>query len=273
MNAPLRLCFSTLVCPQWSLDQIIAVAKENGIGGVDFRGVRDEIDITRLAAFTDMLQVTLADFRANDLRLPCLNTSVTLVSPAPERWQMFLEEWQRHAQLAQRTGTRYLRMFGGAVPKEMSRDEARQLAQRRLRQLSKMSRPFGCMPLLETHDDWTTSEQVLELLHELDPEEAGVLWDIEHPFRRGEAPADTVSRLRRYIRHVHVKDSVRAETGKNSPRLLGEGDLPIGECVHVIREMGYDGWFSLETEKRWHAEAPEPEQSIPQFARFMRELA
>src|SRR5947207_25529 len=149
----LRLCFSTLVCPAWTLEQIVAAARASEIGGIDFRGVGGEIDITRLDEFNQDLPNTLAMLRLNDMAMPCVNTSVTLVSPAPERWQMFLEECQRYAQLARRTGTRFLRVFGGAVPKDMSRDEARLMAQRRLRQLSKICRPLECQVLIETHDD------------------------------------------------------------------------------------------------------------------------
>ena len=267
----MKLCFSTLVCPAWTINQIIAAAAQNGISGIDFRGVAEEIDITRLPAFNDELDETLARLREHGLEMPCLNTSITLVSPAPQRWQMMLEECQRHVHLALRTGTRFLRVFGGAVPKGMTREEARAMSQRRLRQLEKICRGSGCQVLLETHDDWSTSSEVLELLHEFNPNEVAALWDIEHSYRKGESPAETAAHLRRFIRHVHVKDSLR-EDGKYMPLLLGQGDLPLRECAHVLHESGYDDWICLETEKRWHSEAPDPEQSIPQFAQFMKSI-
>ncbi len=75
--------------------------------------------------------------------------------------------------------------------------------------------------------------------------------------------------LRPWLRHVHVKDAKR-EDGKSLPCLLGEGDLPLADLVRAVRDVGYDQWLCLETEKRWHATvAPEPEESLPQFVRFM----
>jgi len=280
----MKLSFSTLSCPTWSLHQMIDAATENGYTGIDFRGIDDEIDITKLAAFGEALPATLALLRDAGLSMPCLNTSVTLVSPAADRWQAMLDECQRYAQVAGRAGTKFLRIFGGGVPSGMSRDEALNMATRHLRQVVKICRgngggaggqgggQGGCMPLIETHDDWTTSDQVLELIHEFSPDEVGVLWDTEHTYRRGEAPLDTATRLRRFIRHTHFKDSVRKENNKNSPRLMGEGDLPLASFVEALRSIDYDGWACLEAEKRWHAETPEPEQSIPHFATFMRKL-
>jgi sugar phosphate isomerase/epimerase len=268
----MKLTVSTLACPKWSLDQIIDSVAAAGIEGIDFRGVGDEIDITKLPAFNEGLKETLRKLRAKNLQMPCLNSSITLVTPAPQRWQMMLQEAQRTASLAEKTHTRYVRLFGGGVPKEISREQGLILAQRHLRQIIKICSTYGCTPLLETHDDWSTSAQVLGLIHEFDPNDVGVLWDIEHPFRKGEAPADTYAALKRFIRHVHVKDSVRIE-GKNSPRLLGEGELPLKQCYALLTGDGYDGWLCLETEKRWHAEGPEPEQSIPQFAQYIKSLA
>jgi sugar phosphate isomerase/epimerase len=250
----MKLCFSTLASPAWSLEQIIDGAVASGIGGIDFRGVGEEIDITKMPAFNEQRTMTISSIRERGLEMPCL---------------MMLDECQRHAELAKKAETKFLRVFGGAVPKGMNREEARALSQRHLRQLVKICHPFGCQPLVETHDDWSTSGEVLELVHEFDPSEVGVLWDIEHPYRKGESPPETVTAMKRFLRHVHFKDSVR-ENGKSIPKLLGEGDLPISECVHVLKEIGYDGWICLETEKRWASEAPEPEESIPQFAQFMK---
>lgn len=268
----MKLSISTLACPSWTLNQILDGVSAAGIHGVDFRGLGAEIDITRHVAFTAELESTLELFHQRGLEMPCLNTSITLVTPATDRWQMMLEECQRYALLAEHCGTQSLRIFGGGVPKSMTRDEGRGLAQRHLRQIVKICQTHHCRPILETHDDWATSPRVLELIHDLTPEEVGVLWDIEHPYRRGESPIDTARQLSRFIRNVHVKDSLMVE-GKAMPKLLGEGDLPLRDAVAALREIGYDGWLTLETEKRWHPQtAPEPEISVPQFAQYMRSI-
>jgi sugar phosphate isomerase/epimerase len=266
----MRLTVSTLSCPTWDLQLIIETCVACGIRGIDFRGLGDEIDITRLPQFDGNLDATMAILREHGIAMPCLNTSVTLVSPSAERWAAMLDEAQRSARLAARTGTEFLRVFGGGVPKGMTRDEGRVMAQRHLRQVIKICKASGCIPIIETHDDWRTSTQVLELLHEFDPADVGVLWDIEHPWRAGEAPADTARGLRRFVRHVHIKDTAGPDSDRKQ-KLIGEGVLPLADAAAALRNIGYDGWYCLECEKRWDPEAPEPEVSLPQFASYMRE--
>lgn len=251
---------------------MIEVCQAHQIGGIDFRGLQAQIDVTLTDAFTTHLSQTLDQLRTAGIALPCFNSSVTLITPAPSRWQQMLDEAKRTAELAVRTGTKMMRVFGGGIPKEMSREEAINLGQRHLRQLVKICNDSRLRPVVETHDDWRSSQHMLELVHEFPPEEVGILWDIEHTVRAGESPGDTAVSLKRYLQHVHVKDAKLSQ----SPRLnllLGEGDLPIRDCVEALRTIGYDGWFCLETEKRWMEPAPEPEISIPQFARYMRDLA
>ena len=268
-----RLCFSTLVCPDWSLEQIIRGATDSGLNGVDFRGIGAELDITRLPEFSEeLVDATTARLRDAGLAVPCLNTSVKLVEPDPAAWARSIDEYARYAELAGRTGTRFVRVFGGAVPESLSREAALGLARDHLAQLADLSATRGGnMPLVESHDAWRTSETLLALLKDLLPSgRAGVLWDIEHPFRAGEKPADTVRHLGSAIRHVHVKDSIRRGDG-NDPTLLGEGELPVSECIRLLSHAGYPGWLCLETERRWRASAPPPERSVPQFAAFVRQ--
>src|SRR5205085_5072821 len=109
------------------------------------------------------------------------------------------------------------------------------------RQLIKICQVHGCQPVIETHNDWTTVEEVMPLVEGFRPEELGVLWDIEHPCRRGERPETMARGLSSFIRHVHFKDSLRQE-GHSSPRLIGEGDLPVREFLSALQGIGYDQW-------------------------------
>ena len=85
--------------------------------------VGHEIDVTKLPTFDAELDASMELLHRHGLEMPCLNTSIALVTPAPERWEMMLAECHRYARLAERSGAKFLRIFGGAIPKGMSRGE------------------------------------------------------------------------------------------------------------------------------------------------------
>jgi fatty-acyl-CoA synthase len=52
--------------------------------------------------------------------------------------------------------------------------------------------------------------------------------------------------------------------------LLGDGDIPVEEGLRLLRAIGYEGWISVEWEKKWHPEIAEPEVAFPQYMRVLR---
>jgi sugar phosphate isomerase/epimerase len=46
--------------------------------------------------------------------------------------------------------------------------------------------------------------------------------------------------------------------------LLGEGEVPVRDMLALLSDGGYQGWTSVEWEKRWHPEIAEPELALPQ---------
>ena len=53
---------------------------------------------------------------------------------------------------------------------------------------------------------------------------------------------------------------------------MGEGDVPHERIFRQLKEGDFDGYFSLEWEKRWHPEIPGPEIAFPNYVEFMRNL-
>ena len=79
--------------------------------------------------------------------------------------------------------------------------------------------------------------------------------------------------VRPYLRHVHFKDYHRATEGNNWVLCeIGEGDIPLAAIVETLKKDGYDGYISLEWEKKWHPELSEPELAFPRFVAFMKTI-
>ena len=46
--------------------------------------------------------------------------------------------------------------------------------------------------------------------------------------------------------------------------LLGDGEVPVRDMLALLSGGGYQGWVSVEWEKRWHPEIAAPEVALPQ---------
>ncbi len=270
----MKLSFSTLGCPQYTLDQVLSTATDNGYDGVEIRFLRGEVALEKLDEFSATgLPQTKAALDRNGVEVACLDTSVRFTSPDPAERAKQLEAARTYAGYAAALGAPYIRVFGGTVPETSPEreDTTRRIAEG-LAEAAAAVRSEGVTAVLETHDSFCTSAQVAELLAYAPNDDLGILWDVLHSYRNGEALEDTWAALGDRIRHVHLKDSANYSPTSFDFRLTGEGTMPIQEFVALLQRAGYDGYLSFEWEKAWHPEIDEPEVAIPQFAGYMRKL-
>src|SRR6185312_3044096 len=172
--------------------------------------------------------------------------------------------------LAAEIGAPFLRVFGGGFPAHTTRAAILEPTAEVLRTLARYGEQCGVTVLLETHDAWTNSADVRELVQAVAQPAFKVLWDTHHTYRFGEAPAQTWAVLGDAIAYAHVKDSRLNGPEDWTYCLLGEGDLPLREICAVLKQSGYSGYLSLEWEKKWHPEIAEPEIALPQAVPYLR---
>jgi sugar phosphate isomerase/epimerase len=184
--------------------------------------------------------------------LVSLDTSIELA-------RAFERELPAALELASEWGAPAVRVFGGASP---ALDDIAEGLERPLDRAAEL----GVTVALETHDAFSSAALVGELLQLVDSPSLGALWDVHHPYRVGESPQDVLNALGSRIHLVHVKDARRhGDDWQLVP--LGEGEVPVRESLAALDAAGYDGWLTVEWEKRWHPELAEPEVALP------RELA
>ncbi|TDF93272.1 sugar phosphate isomerase/epimerase family protein [Paenibacillus piri] len=268
----MKLSFTTLGCPDWELDLIIQRAKEYGFDAIDFRGLTGEMNIYRLPAFQQNIHQTRDQIKEAGLEVSCFSSSVHVFSD--EKFEQNLAEIKEYSKLCSFFGTRYIRVFGGGIG-ETDRSAAIEAVVRHFKELTSVSKEHGVKLLLETHDDWTSCSDVKAVLEQVDPDAVGVLWDLHHPFRTlGEQPEDTWAALGRWIEYTHVKDSrvLPDADGKFHYCLTGEGSIPLANMYKLLLRNGYNGYYTLEWEKKWHPEIENAEESFPQYVQYMRRL-
>jgi sugar phosphate isomerase/epimerase len=133
-----------------------------------------------------------------------------------------------------------------------------------LRELGNYAAPKGVTVMIESHDHFTSSATLKDVLREADSEHVALLWDAYHTFADGnEDPELTVRQLGKWIRHTHLKDS---SDKQENYVLTGRGIVPIERQISALRGIGYKGFFCFEWEKLWHPDLAEPEIAIADFA-------
>lgn len=272
VEIPMKLSFTTLGCPTWDLDTIIARAVEYGYQGVDFRGLNGEMNVYLLPEFSEKADETRRRFADAGLEISCFSSSVKAFSKndLPKN----IEEISAYARLCEIFGTPYIRVFGGGIG-DTPREQAIEQMAANLNELARIVKGKGIKLLVETHDSWTDARHMRAVMDRTDPETVGVLWDTHHPYRMiGEAPADTWALLGPRIAYTHWKDSRKNPQAKNGFEycLAGQGEIPMVEFYRLLKQNGYSGYFTVEWEKKWHPALPEPEVAFPQYAEYLRRL-
>jgi sugar phosphate isomerase/epimerase len=263
--------FSTLGCPNYSVDEVIGIAKANGFSGVEIRFIRGTVDIATLPEFSSGgIGETRRKFDDAGIAVIGVGTSLRMVSlDAAERSRQ-MDAAKINTDIAVALGARYLRVFGGPLPPAQDRERTLDAIATGLGAIGELSAKSGVTSLLETHDDFSRSPTILDLYRRGMSETVGVLWDTLHTYRHGESAEETWSQLGPRIRLVHVKDANVATAETFDFALTGEGTVPIRDFIDLLDAKGYDGFVNFEWEKGWHPEIAEPEIAFPHFMRWVR---
>ncbi|PYP38358.1 MAG: xylose isomerase [Gemmatimonadetes bacterium] len=268
-QARLPLGFSTLGCPQWSWPQILDFAAARGYAAVELRGILKELDLTKVPELTgEHLSEAKRQLAAHELVVPTVDASAHMHEMDPAKHAAQLDEAHRCIDLAHALGAPYVRVFGNNYVEGVPRGEMLAHVAAGLRTLGHYARGKNVTVVIESHGDFTDSPALLDILTKADSPNVALLWDAHHTFVSGkEEPEDTVRQLGRYIRHVHLKDSVPAATeGGRRYVLTGTGQVPVQRQIEALVKLGYRGYYNFEWEKRWHPEIEEPEVAFAQFA-------
>jgi sugar phosphate isomerase/epimerase len=163
-----------------------------------------------------------------------------------------------------------IRVFGDKIQPGADHDATRGWIAEGIRKLAEKAKENGVEVWLETHGDFASSAETLQIISESGCADTGIVWDPANAFTDGkEQPLGVARAFGGALRHVHLRDLQR-QGAEWVPVLTGEGKFPLREIVEELQELGYGGFLSFEWEKKWRPQLAEPETAIPQFARWFR---
>lgn len=247
--------FSTLGCPEWSLEHAVDMAEELAYDGIELR-LLDGTIVTPNMRHMHRDRVRRAAQRTT---LQTLASSVRLAGPEPDQT---VTDLFAMIGLAADWRIPVIRVFGGRLAEGESRAEAVRSAARVVSEVLAETSVDDVGIALETHDDFSASAHVAELLEAVGHPRFTAIWDTQHTWRAGDAPSEAWRNLAPYVTEIQLKDG-RPDGDRWRQTQLGDGEIPARDCLDHALSDGYDGWIVVEWEKHWQPALDDPEVALP----------
>jgi len=185
-----------------------------------------------------------------------IGTGARMAQPTPELQAAEVETVRKWLDVAERLGALHMRIFGGAVPKGASEDQAVAWAVETLKRCAEEAGKKGITLGVEDDGGITTNaDRTVEIFKKTGSQWAGINLDVgnfpDHPYQQIEMCAP-------YATNVHFKSQVhmdRREEPADWPRIL-----------KIMGAAGYRGYLALEYELE-----DDPMTNVPKLVAKMRE--
>ena len=289
----MKIAGHTMGTPSRTPAEAMELFSRTGISGIELimqDGYRSAVPIMVTKPVLREIRQRAADLGMELAFLTPYITALNSLDETTRRAQVDL--LKRAIEVAVELGAPGLRVYGGKeVPEADWQPHFRRLVDG-LRLGGEMARAAGVKLAMENHQTTMTvsARRIMEVVRAVGLTTVGVPYDqanLSHMHQ--EEFAEALEVQQGHIVHVHVKDFVKKPGRERSTsdtvafmpaegraivtRVVGEGIVPWEQILPALRATGYDGWLSLELEKRWYPdELPSEEEAFRRSAAFLRGL-
>ncbi len=269
----MKPAFSTVACPDWTLDRIIPLAGELGYMGVEMRSFGPHAgnpasDLACEPFLTSAEKIRdLCD--EHGVETACIATSIRYDAPVfpPVIGRVIgdferpVRETKRAVQLASSLSCPYVRVFAFELENESRPNGMRRIMQR-LDLAARTARHTGTRLLIENGGSFPTAADLIEIMNRLGSPNVAAAYSPAVAAMSGEDPAEGVRMLGSALGSVKLRDMAH---GKPAP--LGEGEADFGSggaegFIRMLAQRGFDGWAVYEHDRLWWPGAGDPTETL-----------
>lgn len=251
----MRLAFSTVAFPAWTLSRIAEQARDWGFEGIELRtfghgstGLACDPALTAPAKVRGLLA-------SAGLQPCCLATSARFDDPVtpPVIGHVFDQEREVRAarsavDLAVELECPFVRVFGFEIISGESRASALARIGGRLAKVADHCRNSGVRLLVENGGSFARSSDLCELLDRVEGPLVAASFCPGVARQAGEDIAGAINVLGDRLQVVKLRDFSQGE-----PCAIGAGDQHCEEDVRALARAGYAGWVVVEHDRLWMA--------------------
>lgn len=245
--------FSTLACPDWTLDQIAPAAARLGYEGVELRTfghaggpLAGDPALTDAGKATRLFQEAGVDVAglATGIRFddPIWPPVVGRLLPSAEAG---VPEGKRLVELAQDHAAGYIRVYPFELrPREPRRSTLVRIGDR-LRKVCDHARHRDLRVAIENASTLALADDLLEIIDRVNAPELGAAYDLKAAAEAGDDPARGLERLGPHLIAARVRDA----DAHGRPVPLGAGALPCADFCAAAAQT--DAWLVFTWDALW----------------------
>ncbi len=270
----MQIAFSTLACPDWTLNRIARIAGELAYDGVELRTFgfgppAPGADLVFDAALSDPVKVRgiLAE---HGVAASCLATGLKfdrivfppVIGRAITDQERETRSAKRLIELASAMGCPAMRVFAFESHGRETRKSAVRRIVWRLSMAVDAARHTGVRVALENGGSFARASDLLEILDQIPSPALGASYSVAAAKHAGEDPVAGLDLLGERASVVRVKGH---KAGR--PCLLADGEDPNAEVVRALSARRSTATLVYEYDRLWHdertrASTPEPEVAL-----------
>jgi len=274
----MKIAGHTMGTPEYTVPEAVDLFGRLGMEGIEAI-VHDEY---RSAIRTDISAAGLRELRhraeGQGLRFAGVTPYATdLNSPDQKVAAAHQELLLRAIEIAHELGAGCIRTYAGRETGGPGRGERLRRLVETVRGPAEVAARAGVRLGFENHFNTLadSAKATVEAVRAVNHPAVGIVYDQSNLTMLGaEDHRETVPLQAPYLVHVHVKDlhfkdkppettsgAVDALPADAKPTIsvpVGEGILPWGKIIAELRRTGYDGWLSIEYERRWYPDLLPP---------------
>jgi sugar phosphate isomerase/epimerase len=267
-----KIAFSTVACPEWTLERVAAAAVEFGFESIELRTFGDASRLFACdPALTHAGKVRQLFF-GRGIEICSLATSARFDEPvSPPVVGVLIGDTEREVRAARRAvdlavalEAPYVRVFGFQAPRreKLAATEAR--IAKRLAMVVDHAHNTGVGVVLENGGSFPTAAHLVRLMDRLKGPLLGACYGLAPAWAAREDPARGIDTLGDRLWVARIKD---LRDGRPCP--LGQGELPCRSFVHALTARRFAGPLVYEWDRAWIPGLAPADAVLPDVARTL----
>lgn len=291
-----RIAGHTMGTPEYTVFEAIELFHRIGLDGAEIVIQDDYRSGLPTKCSEELLKKVKECAQANQIEIICLtpyNSHFNSLDEATRASE--IEEIERVIGYCEYLGAKYIRIYGGNIaPGEDDHwQEKYEKLVESMRYLGEKAGEKGVTLVIENHFNTMTvsARQSADTIRDIASDHVRILYDQANlTFTGHEGYQEAIDIQSGLIGYMHVKDLVFKgqnrefvssddvshpdEDSRNViTRIVGEGVLEWPKILAGVKAHGYEGWLSLEYERRWHPDdIPDASVGMKKSADYLKSI-